>query len=80
MRFDDSGYLTLGDRSRIDGGSATAREMLISIADGNRIFELEAHDYSRDVGFASLGAEITYSDFPTGLRIPSRPVSGPAGP
>jgi hypothetical protein len=74
MRFDDSGYLTLGDRNRIEGGSATAREMLISITDGSRIFELEAHDYSRDVAFACLGAEITYSDFPTGLRIEARTV------
>src|SRR5215470_10485384 len=43
MRFDEAGFLTLGDRTRVTGGSATARSLLIAAVDGDRVFELESH-------------------------------------
>ncbi|MGH9836442.1 MAG: hypothetical protein ACREBD_28750 [Blastocatellia bacterium] len=44
MRFDESGFLTRGDRMRFAGGSAAARELLIATVDGRVAIELEAHD------------------------------------
>src|SRR5438876_2740894 len=41
MRFDEAGFLTLGDRTRYAGGSASARELLIATVDGQRALVLE---------------------------------------
>jgi len=60
MRFDEAGYLTLGDRNRVAGGSGAARELLISAVDGAKIFELEAHDSSPSVAFARLSVTTIY--------------------
>jgi hypothetical protein len=60
MRFDGAGYLTLGDRNRVAGGSGAARELLISAVDGDKIFELEAHDSSPIVAFARLTTTTIY--------------------
>jgi len=54
MRFDEDGFLTLGDRTRIVGGSAAARELLIATIDGNKLFEMENHSRSPHVAFAQL--------------------------
>ncbi len=74
MRFDESGFLSLGDRTRIAGGSPTARELLIAAVDGHKVFELEAHDYSPDVAFAKLGWKTIYRDFLTQARIEAQPL------
>ena len=69
MRFDEAGYLTLGDRNRVAGGSGVARELLISAVDGDKIFELEAHDSSPGVAFARLTVTTIYTKLGAGARI-----------
>ncbi len=72
MRFDESGFLTLGDRTCFVGGSATARELLITTVDGRVAIELEAHDYSPDIAFAHITAGTVYTSFQTRARIEVR--------
>jgi hypothetical protein len=69
MRFDETGYLTLGDRNRVAGGSGVARELLISAIDGDKIFELESHDLSPSVAFARLSVGTIHTRFGAGGRI-----------
>jgi hypothetical protein len=72
MRFDESGLLTLGDRTRFVGGSAAARELLIATVDGRVAIELEAHDYSPHIAFAHITAGTVYTNFRTKARIEVR--------
>jgi hypothetical protein len=74
LRFDESGFLTLGDRTRFVGGSATARELLIATVDGRVAIELEAHDYSSHIAFAHITAGTAYTNFQTKARIEARQV------
>jgi len=69
MRFDDAGYLTLGDRNRVAGGSGVARELLVSAVDGDKIFELEAHDSSPSLAFARLTVATIYTKYGAGARV-----------
>jgi hypothetical protein len=69
MRFNEAGYLTIGDRNRVAGGSGVARELLISAVDGDKIFELESHDFSPGVAFARLIAGTIRTKFGAGARI-----------
>jgi hypothetical protein len=69
MRFDEAGYLTLGDRNRVAGGSGAARELLISAVDGDKIFGLEAHDSSPTVAFARLSVTTIYTKSGADARI-----------
>ncbi len=54
LGFDEQGALTLGNRQRIQGGSATARALLIAAVDSANLYELESHERSPDVAFARL--------------------------
>lgn len=54
LGFDRQGALTLGNRQRVDGGSATARALLTAAADSQNLYELENHDHSDDVAFARI--------------------------
>jgi len=74
MRFDESGLLTLGDRTRFVGGSETARELLIATVDGRVAIELESHDYSPHIAFAHITAGTIYTHFQTKARIEARQV------
>ncbi len=74
MRFDESGFLTLGDRTRFVGGSATARELLIATVDGRLAIGLEACDSSPGTAFAHITAGTVYTDFQTKARIEARQV------
>ena len=74
LRFDEAGFLTLGDRSRIIGGSATARELLIAAVDGDKVFELESHDSSPYVAFANIGGGEVVIDFATNARVEVQPL------
>ena len=74
MRFDDAGFLTVGDRRRLAGGSAIARELLISAVDGGRGFDLEAHDGSPTIAFARIGLATIYAKFETGAQIETLPI------
>jgi hypothetical protein len=74
MCFDEAGFLTLGDRARTAGGSATARALIIATVDGDQVFELESHDRSSQVSFARLAIGHIYDDDRTGARIEATPV------
>ncbi len=74
MRFGESEFLTLGDRTRFVGGSATARELLIAAVDGRVAMELAAHDNSSHIAFAIITAGTIYTNFQTGTRIEARQV------
>ncbi len=54
LRFDEQGALTLGNRQRIAGGSATARALLIAAVDSQNLYELESHERSPEVAFARI--------------------------
>jgi len=74
MRFDEAGFLTLGDRTRFTGGSSSARELLIATVDGRQAIELEAHNNSPQIAFARLTAGNILTGFQTGARIEVRQV------
>jgi len=69
MSFDEAGFLTLGDRTRYVGGSASARELLVATVDGPRAFILEAHDRSPAVAFAHLRTGYTLTSLRTKTQI-----------
>ena len=74
MHFDETGFLQLGDRLKIAGGSATARELLIAAVDRARVIELECHNRSSQVAFARLAKPIAYISYSTGARIEAYPI------
>jgi hypothetical protein len=74
MRFDEAGFLTLGDRTRYAGGSERARGLLIATVDDQQVFELEAHDHSPEVVIAQLTGGVIYSSAQTNARIKARQV------
>lgn len=74
MHFDQAGFLNLGDRAKIEGGSATARELLIAAVDRARAIDLENHDHSVNVAFAQLGKSVIFTSRATGARIEVYPV------
>ncbi len=73
MGFDESGFLTLGDRARIAGGSATARALIVAAVDGTRGFELESHYRSPHIAFARLAIGHIYEEV-NGARIEVTPL------
>lgn len=74
LGFDEAGFLTLGDRTRLAGGSATARELLVATVDGRLVFELEAYNNSPDLAFAYITGGMFYSSQRTQARIEVRQV------
>ena len=74
MHFDDNSFLRLGDRSRIAGGSAIARELLIAAVDRAKGIDLENHEFSLNVAFARLAKPVEYNSRATGARIEVYPI------
>jgi hypothetical protein len=74
MEFDQSGFLILGDRAHVNGGSATARALLVAAVDGHQAFELEDYDHSPGIAFARITSGIVYNHFQTKLEIKVRQV------
>jgi len=62
MNLDQAGCLTLGDRSRVAGGSPTARELLIATVESDRLFRLESHNHSPNIAFAQLSGGAIYEN------------------
>jgi len=62
ITFDDSGNLSLGDRSRVTGGSATARQLIIAAVEGQDSFTLENRDSSPTIAFAQIESTESYAD------------------
>lgn len=69
LGFDEQGALTLGNRQRLEGGSPTARALLIAAIDGKHRYELESHEHSPDVAFARLWEAEYRVEGKTGQRL-----------
>lgn len=69
MHFDEQGFLSLGDRSRVAGGSVSARALLVAAVEGHKAIALENHSHSTSVAFARTGSTIIYESRATGARI-----------
>ncbi len=74
MRFDENGFLTLGDRSKFQGGSAVARAVLDAAMKMPHAVDLESHPVSPAVAFARLAKPISYQHHPTGTKIDVYPL------
>lgn len=74
MHFDQHGFLRLGDRSKIEGGSAAARELLIAAVDRTRAIDLESHNRTSQIAFARLAMPVSYMSRESGARIEVYPV------
>lgn len=74
MRFDENGFLTLGDRAKISGGSPTARALLEAAVRMPHAVDLESHPHSPLVAFGRLATPIAYQHYPTGKRIDVFPL------
>src|SRR5215467_13767746 len=68
MRFDENGFLTLGDQTKFSGGSATARALLNATVSLPHAVDLESHMYASEVAFARLGKPVGYYHYPTGAK------------
>jgi hypothetical protein len=62
ITIDPVGNLNLGDRSRITGGSKTARELIIAAVDSQDSFRLERRDNSSTIAFAQIVSTESYED------------------
>jgi hypothetical protein len=69
MRFDEAGFLTIGDRSQIAGGSATARELLLSTVDGKKSINLQSRNRSPEVAFGRVSGSVHYLGWRSEKRI-----------
>lgn len=74
LRFDENEFLVIGDRTRISGGSALARNLLIAAVDRDRAIDLECHNRSPQVAFARLASSVNYSSRLTGEHIGVYPI------
>jgi hypothetical protein len=74
MHFDEDGFLILGDRTRVAGGSATARNLISAAVDGEISIDLECHNYSSIVAFARSATPTIYRSQATGKTIEVHPI------
>lgn len=74
MRFDEEGFLTLGDRTKFSGGSATARALLAGAVEIGEAIDLESHDHSPLVAFARLATPTVFNSRLTGESINVYPI------
>jgi len=74
MRFDETGFLTLGDRAKFSGGSATARALLEAAVKMPHAVDLESHTYSSLVAFARLATPVAYQNYSSGKKIDVFPL------
>lgn len=74
MRFDEHGFLTLGDKTKFSGGSATARALLEAVVKLPRAVDLESHPYSPLIAFARLATPIAYQQYSSGKKIDVFPL------
>lgn len=74
IRFDENGFLTLGDQTKFNGGSATARELLNATAPMAHAVDLESHMHSSKVAFARLAEPVAYQHYTSGAKIDVIPL------
>jgi hypothetical protein len=69
MKFDEDGFLNIGDRTKFDGGSATARSLISAATECGKAIELESHNYSSEVAFARLALPVIFHNRSSGKSI-----------
>ncbi|MDX2044720.1 MAG: hypothetical protein SF097_26150 [Acidobacteriota bacterium] len=74
MHFDPQGFLRLGDRSKIDGGSTAARELLIAAVDRAKAIDLENHNRTSQIAFARLAMPVSFTSRESGAHVEVYPV------
>jgi hypothetical protein len=74
MRFDENGFLTLGDQTKFSGGSAVARALLDAAVTMGNAVDLESHMYSSKVAFARLAEPSAYQNYSSGAKIDVFPL------
>jgi hypothetical protein len=74
MRFDENGFLTLGDQTKFSGGSAIARALLDAAVTMRNAADLESHMYSSKVAFARLAEPLVYRNYSSGAKIDVFPL------
>ncbi len=74
MRFDEDGFLTLGDREKFIGGSAAARMLLSAAVDAPRAIDLEDHTHNSKVAFARAATPVAYVHYSSGKKIEVFPL------
>ncbi len=74
MHFDKDGFLQLGDRASISGGSTAARKLLIAAVDRAKAIDLENHNRTSQIAFARLAMSVSYLSRKTGERIEVAPI------
>lgn len=60
IESDEEGFLMLGDRTRVVGGSPTARALISAVVDGRDSFSIESHQKSPELAFARIRAKLDY--------------------
>ena len=74
INFDENGFLNLGDRTKFDGGSATARSLISAATESGRAIDLEAHNSSANVAFARLARPVIFQNRSSGAMIDVYPM------
>src|SRR5215510_8248174 len=74
MRFDENGFLTLGDQTKFSGGSAIARALLDAVVTMGNVADLESHMYSSKVASARLAEPLAYRNYSSGAKIDVLPL------
>jgi hypothetical protein len=74
MSFDETGFLKLGDRTKFNGGSETARALFEAAVDSNKSIDLQNHSHSPTVAFARLERATVYQSRMTGKTIDVYPL------
>jgi hypothetical protein len=74
MRFDENGFLTLGDLTKFSGGSSVARALITAAVKMPVAVDLESHAYSSHVAFARLARPVVYLQYSSGTKIDVFPL------
>lgn len=72
IAFDADGFLTIGDRTQIEGGSVTARDLVLKALETPAQLILENHSHSTKVAFANLTKSVVYINMRTKKQMEHR--------
>lgn len=69
LEADDAGFLVLGNRAHLIGGSSTARALVSAVTDGPDSYVIESHYRSPAVAFARIQARLDYVNLKTAPQL-----------
>jgi len=69
IRCDGGGFLVLGNRARIRGGSVTARTLVSAVVDGRDSYTIESYQRSPEVAFARIQGQLDYVNVRVAPRL-----------